>query len=70
MNQGKTKQRIDLLINKIISRKLFVFLIFTLAFFLERLSEESWIIIASVYIGGESVIDMVDRYSKKNNNNE
>jgi hypothetical protein len=47
-----------------------VFLIFTLAFFLERLSEESWIIIASVYIGGESVIDMVDRYSKKNNNNE
>ena len=63
------KQKIDILINKLISRKLFVFLVFTLAFFIEKLSEESWIIIASVYIGGESIIDMVSRF-KKNDEKE
>lgn len=65
-----SKQTIDQLMNKWISRKLLVFILATIGLFRMNLTSADWVIIASIYIGSESVITIVERLSKyKTQNN-
>jgi hypothetical protein len=63
------KKNLDTLINKWISRKLFVFLTATVLLWLADLESSDWTIIAVVYLGSQTVLDSVVAYNKSKNNN-
>jgi len=60
----KLKATLDLWIGKLISRKLLVFLVCTVALFLEKVSGSEWINVAMVYIGSQAVIDAIVKLRK------
>jgi hypothetical protein len=64
-----SRKNLDTLINKWISRKLFVFLTATLLLWLADLESSDWTIIAVVYLGSQTVLDSVVAYNKSKNNN-
>ena len=49
----------DVVLSKAISRKLFVFLVATGLLVWSNLDPDTWGLIAMIYVGGQSVIDMV-----------
>jgi hypothetical protein len=55
------KEVIDLYLNKFLSRKLLVFIISAVALFTGKISGDSWIVVSTAYIGGETIIDAVTR---------
>ena len=55
------KARLDEFLSKWLSRKLLVFVVSAGALFLGKVDGDSWVIIATAYIGGESIIDAVTR---------
>jgi hypothetical protein len=55
------KEKIDAILSKWTSRKLMVFLISAVALFTGKLTGDSWVILATAYIGTEGVIDAVTR---------
>ena len=56
----KMKHAFDKFLNKIISRKLLVWLSATAIFaFTNHLKSGDWVIISAIYIGGQTVIDAV-----------
>jgi hypothetical protein len=65
-----SRKNLDTLINKWISRKLFVFLTATLLLWLADLESSDWTIIAVVYLGSQTVLDSVVAYNKSRNNND
>jgi len=65
-----SRKNLDTLINKWISRKLFVFLTATLLLWLADLESSDWTIIAVVYLGSQTVLDSVVAYNKSKNNND
>ena len=65
-----SRKNLDTLINKWISRKLFVFLIATLLLWLADLESSDWTMIAVVYLGSQTVLDSVVAYNKSRNNND
>jgi hypothetical protein len=58
------KEKIDQLLNKVISRKLMVFIVACGALFFGTLSSSDWVIIATAYIGIQGVADIVERLRK------
>lgn len=52
----------DVLLEKLISRKLFVFLTATSLMVFDGLSSETWGMIAVVYIGSQAAVDAVKSY--------
>lgn len=56
---------LDIIINRWISRKLFVFLIGCVGLFLGNLDSSDWVIIATAYISIQGVTDIVEKLSKK-----
>jgi hypothetical protein len=50
---------LDIVLSKVISRKLFVFLVATGLLVWADLDPDTWGLIAMIYVGGQSVIDMV-----------
>ena len=50
---------LDIILSKAISRKLFVFLVATGLLVWADLDPDTWGLIAMIYVGGQSVIDMV-----------
>ena len=50
---------LDIILSKVISRKLFVFLVATGLLIWADLDPDTWGLIAMIYVGGQSVIDMV-----------
>lgn len=54
-----SKEQIDILLNKWISRKLLVFLVACGALFFGTLTSSDWVIIATAYIGIQGVTDIV-----------
>ena len=50
---------LDIVLSKVISRKLFVFLVATGLLVWANLDPDTWGLIAMIYVGGQSVIDMV-----------
>jgi hypothetical protein len=53
------RARLDVFLNRFVSKKLMVFLIGTLFLFLGKLDGEQWINLSTVYIGSQAVIDTV-----------
>jgi len=54
-----SRQQIDNILNKLISRKLMVFIIACGGLFLGNLTSSDWVIIATAYIGVQGVTDIV-----------
>jgi hypothetical protein len=65
-----SRKNLDTLINKWISRKLFVFLTATLLIWLADLESSDWTIIAVAYLSSQTVIDSVVAYNKSKDNGE
>jgi len=55
------KAKIDQILSKWLSRKLLVFVISAAALFTGKVDGDSWVIIATAYIGTEGIIDAVTR---------
>ncbi len=64
------RKNLDTLINKWISRKLFVFIIATLLMFFANLESSDWTMIAVVYLGSQTILDSVVEYNKSKNNGQ
>ena len=55
------KNLADTIVNKLISRKLMVFITSIIALFMDKINGDNWIIISTAYIGTEAIIDAVVR---------
>lgn len=61
------KEKIDLFLNKWVSRKLTVFVLGSFALFSGKLDSENWTIIATAYIAVEGATNIVERLMKAKN---
>ena len=59
-----SKEQIDILISKWISRKLLVFIVACSGLFIGTLTSEDWVIIATAYIGIEGITNIVERLKR------
>jgi len=59
-----TKEKVDLFLNKWISRKLIVFIIGSWGLFSGVLTSGDWVIVATAYITVEGVTNIVERLMK------
>ena len=59
-----SKEQIDIIISKWVSRKLLVFIVACVGLFLGTLTSSDWVIIATAYIGIEGVTTIVERLRK------
>jgi hypothetical protein len=64
------KKNLDTLINKWISRKLFVFITATLLLWFADLESSDWTMIAVAYLGSQTILDSVVAYNKSKNNGQ
>ena len=62
------KNTLDKILEKVVSRKLAVFIIACIGLFLGNLTSEDWVIIATIYISVQGVTDMIIKLKNKNNN--
>jgi hypothetical protein len=65
-----SKEQVDILISKWISRKLLVFLIACGGLFSGNLTSSDWVIIATAYIGIEGATNIVERLMKAKANRD
>ena len=66
-----SREQIDILLNKWISRKLMVFIVACVGLFAGNLDSNDWVVIATAYIGIEGATNIVERLMKaKVNRNE
>lgn len=63
-----TREKIDLYLNKWVSRKLTVFVVGSIALFLGNLTSSDWVIIATAYIAIEGATNIVERIMKAKSN--
>ena len=59
-----SKEQIDIILSKWISRKLLVFLVACGGLFMGSVPSSDWVIIATAYIGIEGVTNIVERLWK------
>jgi hypothetical protein len=59
-----SKEQLDILISKWISRKLMVFIIASIGLFASTLESSDWVIIATAYISIEGATNIVERLMK------
>lgn len=59
-----TKEKIDLYLNKWVSRKLTVFVVASFGLFFGNLTSSDWVIIATAYIAIEGATNIVERLIK------
>lgn len=59
-----SRQEIDTILNKFISRKLIVFIIACIGLFIGNLTSTDWVIIATIYISVQGVTDMILKLKK------
>jgi hypothetical protein len=59
-----SKEQIDILISKWISRKLLVFIVACGGLFSGTLTSSDWVIIATAYIGIEGITNIVERLKR------
>lgn len=55
------REVLDTIVNKLISRKLMVFVVSVVALFNGNITGDNWIVVSTAYIGTEAVIDAVVR---------
>lgn len=65
-----SRKNLDTLINRWISRKLFVFIIATNLLWFADLESSDWTMIAVVYLGSQAVLDSVVAYNKSKNDGQ
>lgn len=58
------KERIDLFLNKWISRKLIVFIVGSIGLFTKSIDSSDWVIISTAYIAIEGATNIVERLMK------
>lgn len=63
------KKNLDYLVNKWISRKLFVFLVASGLLMFADLESSDWALIAITYLSSQTVLDSVTIYSKAKKDN-
>ena len=56
-----SKEQIDIILSKWISRKLLVFLVACIGLFTSQLTSSDWVIIATAYIGIQGFTDIVKK---------
>ncbi len=61
-----SKQELDRLVNKWISRKLLVFVIATIALFTKFITSVDWLVVSSIYLGTETAITIITQRIKGN----
>ena len=59
-----SRQQFDIILNKLISRKLLVFAIACFGLFSQTLTSSDWVIIATAYIGIEGFTNIVTQLKK------
>jgi len=59
-----SKEQIDKLLSKWVSRKLLVFFVACGGLFLGNLTSSDWVIIATAYIGIEGITNIVERLKR------
>lgn len=59
-----SREKIDLILSKWLSRKLMVFCIASAALFTAKLTSSDWVIISTAYISLEGVTSIVDKLMK------
>ena len=59
-----SREIIDLLLSKWVSRKLIVFILASAALFTAKLTSSDWVIISTAYISIEGVTNIVDKLMK------
>ena len=59
-----TKEKIDLILSKWVSRKLTVFVVASIGLFTNSVRSEDWVIISTAYIAIEGVTNIVERLRK------
>ena len=59
-----SRQQFDVILNKLISRKLLVFAIACIGLFNQSLTSSDWVVIATAYIGIQGFTEIVDRLKK------
>ena len=65
-----SREKIDLFLNKWVSRKLTVFVIASVGLFTAAITSTDWVIIATSYITIEGVTNIVERLMKVKNDNQ
>jgi hypothetical protein len=63
------KEKIDLFLNKWVSRKLSVLLVGSAALFTNNLESADWTILATMYVGIEGATNIVERLMRAKNVN-
>lgn len=63
-------EKVDLFLNKWVSRKLTVFVIASVGLFTTSITSTDWVIIATSYITIEGVTNIVERLMKTKNDNQ
>lgn len=64
------KEKIDLFLNKWVSRKLTAFIVASTGLFSGVITSTDWVIVATSYITIEGVTNIVERLMKAKNDNE
>jgi hypothetical protein len=59
-----SKEQLDVILNKWISRKLMVFLVACAGLFSNTLISSDWVIIATAYVGAETFITVVEKLKR------
>jgi len=59
-----SKEQLDIIFNKWISRKLMVFLVACTGLFSGMLTSSDWVIIATAYVGAETFITAVEKLKR------
>jgi hypothetical protein len=65
-----SRKNLDTLINKWISRKLFVFLVASGLLMFADLESSDWTLIAITYLSSQTILDSVTVYSKMKKDND
>lgn len=63
-----TREKVDLFLNKWVSRKLTVFVVGSVGLFSGKLTSSDWVIIATAYIAIEGATNIVERLMKAKSN--
>lgn len=63
-----TREKVDIFLNKWVSRKLTVFVVGSIGLFSGKLTSSDWVIIATAYIAIEGATNIVERLMKAKSN--
>jgi len=61
------KNGLDKFLDKIVSRKLLVWITATVLMYGAKITSDDWVLICMVYLGSQGVLDIVERFLKVKN---